>query len=181
MIQCRLLSRLAVVFVAASALVAPAAMASDHGLRGGPPSSRVGLPLDPELLPPNTEPGDCVTRRVTGPGGAYRWDRVECQAEHGWTGLDPWGHGPRPLQVETLPSHHADRYSGRRAEEIHEHRQDRRFEGYASSGGHGGVDRDFRAPNRPEHRYGPGPSRVYEYRVAGRDADGFLVWPGKQP
>jgi len=181
MIQRRSFPRLAVaVAVAASALVAPVAMASDPGLRGGPPSSRAGLPLDPELLPPNTGPGDCVTRRVTGPGGAYRWDRVECDPERSWTGLDPWGHG-RPLEVETLPSHHTDRYSGRRVAEIYEPRQERRFDEYVTSGGYNGSGHDFRAPNRPEHRYGPGPSRAYEHRVAGRDADGFLVWPGKQP
>lgn len=142
--------------VAASVLVAGAAMASgsDHGLRGGPPLSRPGLPLDPELLPPNTGLGDCVTRRITGPGGAYRWDRVECDAERGWSGFDQWGYGRRPLEVETLPAHQADRYGG----------------GY-----------DPRVHDRREDRYGPGPSRFTEYRVAGRDADGFLVWPGKQP
>ena len=169
--------------IAATAFVASAAMAagSDHGLRGGPPISRTGLPLDPELLPPNTGPGDCVTRRVTGPAGAYRWDRVECDAERGWTGFDQWGYGRRPLEVETLPSHHADRYSGRRAEEIYEQRQERRFEDYGASEGYDQVRYDPRAPDRPENRYGPGPSRASEYRVAGRDADGFLVWPGKQP
>lgn len=182
MTQYRLFPRVAVAFVvAASALVATAATASDHGLRGGPPISRGGLPLDPELLPPNTGPGDCVTRRVTGPGGAYRWDRVECDPERGWTGFDQWGYGRRPLEVETLPSHYADRYSGRRAEAIYEHRQERRFDEYAAPGVYEGSDDDFRARNRPEHRYGPGPSRAYEYRVAGRDADGFLAWPGKQP
>ncbi|HQR87758.1 MAG: hypothetical protein B7Z44_05485 [Caulobacter sp. 12-67-6] len=176
MTQSRPLPRLAVLVAAAGVLFTTAAMASDHGLRGGPPVSRGGLPLDPELLPPNTGPGDCVTRRVTGPGGAYRWDRVECEPERGWTGFDPWGYGRRPLEVETLPSHNADRYSGRRAEEIDGRRRERRFDAYAGSG-----DNDSRAPNRPEHRYGPGPSRAYAYRVAGRDADGFLVWPGKQP
>ena len=182
MTQYRQLTRLAVAFVtAASALAATAAMAADHGLRGGPPISRDGLPLDPELLPPNTGPGDCVTRRVTGPGGAYRWDRVECDPERGWTGFDQWGYGHRPLEVETLPSHHADRYSGRRAEAIYEHHEKRQFDEYAVSGGYDGGDYDSRSPNRPEDRYGPGPSRAREYRVAGRDADGFLVWPGKQP
>jgi len=149
-------SRLSFCLAAAGALLAGAAMAagSDQGLRGGPPVSRPGLPLDQELLPPNTGPGDCVTRRITGPGGAYRWDRVDCDAQRGWSGLDPWGYGRRPLEVETLPAHHADRYGG----------------------GH-----DPHAHDRREDRYGPGPSRFTEYRVAGRDADGFLVWPGKRP
>ncbi|WP_419253073.1 hypothetical protein ACN2C6_15975 [Caulobacter sp. ErkDOM-YI] len=150
------LSRLSLCLAAAGALLAGAAMAGgpDQGLRGGPPVSRPGLPLDPELLPPNTGPGDCVTRRVTGPRGAYRWDRVECDTERGRTDFDPWGYGHRPLEVETLPAHHAERYS----------------DGY-----------DPRADGRQEDRYGPGPSRFRAYRVAGRDADGFLVWPGKRP
>ncbi len=150
------LSRLSLCLAAAGALLAGAAMAagSDQGLRGGPPVSRPGLPLDLERLPPNSGPGDCVTRRVTGPGGAYRWDRVECDAERGWSGYDPWGYGHRPLEVETLQAHHADRY---------------------------GSSHDPRAHDRQEDRYGPGPARFTEYRVAGRDADGFLVWPGKRP
>ena len=71
-------------------------------------------------------PGECVSRRVTGPGGAYRWDRVECEANSGWSDFDRWGY---------------DRQS-----------EDGRY--------------DASYPT---------------YRVAGRDADGFLVWPGKLP
>jgi hypothetical protein len=136
--------------VAATLLVAGSAMASDRGLAGGVHVSRPGLPLDPELLPPNTAPGDCVTRRVTGPGGAYRWDRVECDADRGVGGPQPWGYGHRPLAVET---------------------------GYGAGGAYG-ERRDF---DRPDDRYGPPPSRWVEYRYAGRDANGYLVWPGKRP
>jgi len=56
--------RLAPVLILALVSLAAPAMAQPH--RG------VGLPLDGALLPPNAGPGDCVMRRVTGPGGAYR-------------------------------------------------------------------------------------------------------------
>jgi hypothetical protein len=113
--------------------------------------SRPGLPLDPELLPPNTGPGDCVTRRVTGPGGAYRWDRVECDAQSG--GHERWGYGHRRLDVET-PRYADERDYG------------------------GGYDAPHQA--HPYDRYGGGPVRA-DYRYAGTDADGYLVWPGKTP
>lgn len=123
---------LGLVAAAASVLLTSTALA-------GSPVSRPGLRLDPQMLPANTAPGDCVIRRVTGPGGAYRWDRVECDAQGaggGW-GFDPWGYGHPPLAVET--------------------------------------------PGRGQDRYGP-PRRDYAgYRYAGRDADGYLVWPGKRP
>jgi hypothetical protein len=69
-----------------------------------------GLHLDPRLLPA-TRQGECVVRRVTGPGGAYRWDRVECD-NHGWSGFDSWDYGAR-LDVQTAPrgGPAGDRYS----------------------------------------------------------------------
>jgi len=108
------------------------------------PHDRPGLYLDPQRLPPDTRPGECVSRRVTGPGGAYRWERIEC--EGGWSDLDRWSYR-EPLDVEYGPPRgdpYGDRYDDR---------------GYG--GGYGS----------------PYPT----YRVAGRDEDGFLVWPGKQP
>lgn len=135
MIPSRLALRLALALVTA----AGGASLTGTALAGGPPVSRPGLRLDPQLLPPNTGPGDCVIRRVTGPGGAYRWDRVECdtQGEAGWSGFDHWGYGRPPLAVETAA--------------------------------------------RGQDRYGP-PRRTHaDYRYAGRDADGYLVWPGKRP
>ncbi|MBC7669332.1 hypothetical protein [Caulobacter sp. DWR2-3-1b2] len=104
---------------------------------------RPGLYLDPQQLPPDTRSGECVTRRVTGPGGAYRWDRVECEGDGGWSDFDRWGHG-RPLNVENR----------------------------TERGGRHGYE------YRPGWGSGPNDRR---YRVAGRDGDGFLVWPGKQP
>jgi len=103
---------------------------------------RPGLYLDPRQLPPDTRPGECVSRRVTGPGGAYRWERIEC--EGGWTDAGRWGY--QPLDVEMGPR--ADRYGDR-------------YDHEGPGGDHG--------PPYPT------------YRVAGRDGDGFLVWPGKQP
>ena len=108
---------------------------------------RPGLYLDPELLPPDTRPGECVIRRVTGPGGAYRWERIEC--EGGWNGYDRWDYG-QPLDVQVGPPR-GDRYSDR-------------YDGPA----HGGWDDGYWPP-------------YPVYRVAGRDEDGFLVWPGKRP
>lgn len=110
---------------------------------------RPGLYLDPQPLPPGARPGECVTRRLTGPGGAYRWDRVECAGEAGWS--DRWDYGRQPLQVQDGPLH-GDRYGGW-SQGGGDHAQ-----------GHGGRGGDYPI-----------------YRVAGRDADGYLVWPGKLP
>lgn len=117
---------------------------------------RPGLYLDPQQLPPDTRPGECVTRRLTGPGGAYRWERIECAGQAGWSDFDRWGYGPQPLQVQdgTL---RGDRYGG--------WSQDNPDYGR-------GYDRQDDGG-----RYGGYPI----YRVAGRDADGYLVWPGKLP
>jgi hypothetical protein len=115
---------------------------------------RPGLYLDPQQLPPDTRPGECVTRRVTGPGGAYRWDRVECADHAGWSDFDRWGYGRSPLQVQDgYPegSLRGDRYGGW-------------SRGYDRQPGEGRYGEDYRT-----------------YRVAGRDADGYLVWPGKRP
>ena len=146
------LSRLSVCLVVASVCLSTAALAGDRGLAGGVVVSRPGLPLDPELLPPNTAPGDCVTRRVTGPGGAYRWDRIECDTQN--NGHDQGGYGYRRLDVET-PRYADDRY----------------------------ADSHYDSPRRQAHpydRYGGGPVQT-DYRYAGTDADGYLVWPGKTP
>jgi hypothetical protein len=109
---------------------------------------RPGLFLDPQPLPPDARPGECVTRRVTGPGGAYRWERIECDAQSGWNDFDRWGYGRRPLEVVDGPLH-GDRYGG-----------------WSQS-----------APGYGDPYGAPYPI----YRVAGRDAYGYLVWPGKLP
>ena len=70
---------------------APALAGSSHGGVGGPP----GL----EILPPNAAPGQCFSRRVTGPGGAYRWDRIACDGAYG--GGYGHGYGGGRLDVET--------------------------------------------------------------------------------
>jgi hypothetical protein len=142
------LSRLTLCLALAGACLSTAAFAGDRGGSGGVMASRPGLPLDPELLPPNTAPGDCVTRRVTGPGGAYRWDRVECDTQD--VGSDRWGYGHRRLDVETPR--------------------------YADDRGYGDDPRQA----HPYDRYGGGPVQT-SYRYAGKDADGYLVWPGKTP
>ncbi len=93
-------------------------------------------------------PEDCATRRVTGPGGAYRYDRVDCEARAVWSDFDRWAY-ERPLDVEDQPLR-GDRY--------------------------GGWTRIVPDPT-PVDPVAPYPT----YRVAGRDAGGFLVWPGKLP
>ena len=102
-------------------------------------------------------PGECVARRVTGPGGAYRWDRVECEAHAGWSDYDRWGYERRPLDVVDAPLR-GDRYGG----------------WSQVSPAHPGYET---RPSRDDWYAAPYPT----YRVAGRDADGFLVWPGKLP
>jgi hypothetical protein len=108
-------------------------------------------------------PGECVARRVTGPGGAYRWDRVECEARLGGSDFDRWGYDRRPLNVVDGPLQ-GDRYGGWRPA---------RGPGYSAY-----DDPNYEARPRRDDRYdAPYPT----YRVAGRDADGYLVWPGKLP
>ncbi|WP_240621392.1 hypothetical protein [Caulobacter zeae] len=87
-------------FAAGVALASPVLAGDRYGLAGGPPD-RSNLPVDPEILPPDTRPGECVNRRVTGPGGAYRWERVECDdGERGWSDFDRWSYGRPPLRVD---------------------------------------------------------------------------------
>lgn len=141
----------------------------------------VGLPMDSERLPPNSAPGDCVVRRVTGPGGAYRWDRVECDhAERGWSDHDQWGYGNRRLDIETRQDprgydraygyQDGDRYGARRhtAYDQYEYEQARAYDGGYDQGRGGPV-----ASYPPSYAYG--------YVAAGRDEAGYLIWPGKTP
>ena len=165
----RLLTALALASAALAA--APAAAGSYQG----------GLPLDPQLLPANSGPGNCVVRRVTGPGGAYRWDRVECdsdQGRHQWNG--------QPLGVETADRYsdrHDPRYSYGQPQYAYDQQyayqdQDLRERAYDDGydhmghGGRGGPVTQYPPPYAPA---------FYGYAAAGRDAYGYLVWPGKLP
>lgn len=103
-------------------------------------------------------PGECVTRRVTGPGGAYRWDRVECEAPAGWS------HDPGALEVVDGPFR-GDRYGG--------------WSVAISNPAYPGRDERPSQDDRPRDDGSGAPYPTY--RVAGRDADGFLAWPGKLP
>lgn len=159
------------------------------GPRGG-----VGLPMDPELLPDNSAPGDCVVRRVTGPGGAYRWDRVECDAERGWANYDQWGYGRGRLDVQTRDDgrppllggpvyetpygggYAGDRYGERRRESRYDRQIDQYEYEHVRAYGEG-YDRDRGGPGV---NYPP-PYAYYGYVAAGRDEAGYLVWPGKTP
>ena len=141
----------------------------------------VGLPMDSELLPPNSGPGDCVVRRVTGPGGAYRWDRVECDTQRsGWSDHDQWGYGDRRLDIETRGGYepaYGDRYAGDRYGERRHDRQVDQYE-YERHRAYGdGYDQgrgDPAVSYRPSYAY-------YGYVAAGRDEAGYLIWPGKTP
>ncbi|MBO9547760.1 hypothetical protein [Caulobacter sp.] len=164
------------------ASLATSAMAQPH--RG------VGLPLDAELLPPNSGPGDCVVRRVTGPGGAYRWDRVECDTDRGWSDHDQWGYGNRRLDIETRQDprgyqggyegsygggYAGDRYGAPRRESAYDRRVDQyEYEQVRAYGD--GYDQGRGGPvvNYP-------PPYAYGYVAAGRDEAGYLIWPGKTP
>ena len=203
------LFRLIVAFVLAANLAGAApALAGDQGLYGGPVISRPGLPFDPEPLPANTRPGDCVMRRVIGPDGAYRWDRAACDdgrdySERGWSDLDQWDYGRAPVTVEArgAPSaaYACDRcapapayacapctatvpavYDDRRVEDA----SYSRAQGYASAEGYAQgyayARDDFGAEG---DRYGPYARYAYNtvYTVSGRDEAGYLVWPGKRP
>lgn len=84
---------------AATAFTAAPAMAgSNHGGVGNVPG--------PDF-PPNAAPGQCFSRRVTGAGGAYRWDRIECDSayQQGGYGHEQWGYGGGRIEVETRPSY----------------------------------------------------------------------------
>lgn len=190
------LRRPAVLTLILCSLAAPA-LAGPY--QGGPPANHPGLPLDPELLPPNSRPGDCVVRRVTGPRGAYRWDRVECDSDSGWSDYDRWGYGRGRLDVETRegpppllggPPPEAYRYDNayegaygnayagdRYGERRHDSFRERRVEGYerehvcACGDRYGGAYRDASYP----------PAYGYGYLAAGRDEAGYLIWPGKTP
>ncbi|MCY1646296.1 hypothetical protein OVA11_04195 [Caulobacter sp. SL161] len=85
------------VLAAVSLAAAPAHAGSERGRH-----------VDPRLSADGAG-GGCETRRVTGPGGAYRWERVECGADRGWSDHDRWGYGNAPLAVETQD----DRYGAR--------------------------------------------------------------------
>ncbi|GEM_PF-949749 len=122
--------RFAPLLIVASLALAAPALAHDRGLAGGPPD-RASLPVDPEILPPDTRPGECVARRVTGPGGAYRWERVECDdGERGWSDFDRWSYGRPPLRVEDhaalppppppSPEYAPDRYSRRHDDAVYD-------------------------------------------------------------
>ena len=89
--------------------------------------------------------------------------RVECEAHAGASDFDRWGYDRRPLDVVAGPPLdgplQGDRYGGWR-----------RAPGYPAYDGEPYRD-------DPYALHAPYPT----YRVAGRDADGYLVWPGKLP
>jgi len=188
-------------FAAGIALASPALAADGYGLAGGPPD-RSRLPVDPEILPPDTRPGECVNRRVTGPGGAYRWERVECDdGERGWSDFDRWSYGRPPLRVDDRgapppayvpppppqPDYAPDRYSRR-----HDDGPAYAPPAYAQNGYAQGYSREeegyeYSRESRHDSGYGAyaptPPQGGYGYATwtsAGRDEYGFLVWPGKQ-
>jgi hypothetical protein len=99
--------RLAVCLALAWLVAAPNAAAHDGG-RG-----EAGLSLNPGLLSTPALDQTCTTRRVTGPRGAYRWDRIECPVDPGWRRPDP---GLDNLDVVVEVRSERDRYASRDAE-----------------------------------------------------------------
>jgi hypothetical protein len=196
-----------IAFAAGIALASPAFAGDRYGLAGGPPD-RSNLPVDPEILPPDTRPGECVNRRVTGPGGAYRWERVECDdGERGWSDFDRWSYGRAPLRVDDRGAPPPQAYPPPPQSDYAPDRYSRRHDdegpayappAYAQSGyAQGGYSRqeegyEYSRESRYDSGYGayPPPQQQggsqggYGYATwtsAGRDEYGFLVWPGKQP
>lgn len=157
-----LLRLVPVLVLTAAGLAAPAEAGSHRGGVGRPPSAA---------------PGDCFTRRVTGPGGAYRWERIECEAaDAGWSGYDQWGYGRDRLDVQTRGGG-GDRYGERRRETRYDQRiEEFRYEQERVRRYGGGYDQGRGGPvvNAP-------PPYADEYVTAGRDEYGYLVWPGKRP
>jgi hypothetical protein len=185
---------LPILALAALSFAAPA-VAGSH--RGAPPVSRPGLPLDPELLPPNSGPGDCVVRRVTGPGGAYRWDRVECDSDRGRSNHEQWGYGRNRLEVETRDGRpsllggydgdrygHGDRYvDHRRGEALYDRRVDEyeleRSRGYDSGYVGGGYVRNgYVQGGYAQDGYGYGYAYGDGYAQGGRREDRYGPSPG---
>ncbi|WP_199229282.1 hypothetical protein [Caulobacter endophyticus] len=185
------------VFAAGIALASPALAGDRYGLAGGPPD-RSSLPVDPEILPPDTRPGECVNRRVTGPGGAYRWERVECDdGERGWSDFDRWSYGRPPLRVDDRGAPPPQAYPPTPQQDYVPDRYSRRHDdgpAYAppayAQGGYSRQEegyeysRESRYDSDAYGAYPPPPQGGYGYATwtsAGRDEYGFLVWPGKQP
>jgi hypothetical protein len=170
--RCRLIPIVLVLAATAAALASPATAGSRHGGVGGPPG--------PEVLPPNAAPGQCFSRRVTGPGGAYRWDRVECDSAYSGAGYGygQWGYGG-DLNVQARGYGRQGGYAGDR---YGERRDDAR---YARSQYEYAYER---SPYGDGYAYGRGgqgvsypPPYGYGYVAAGRDEAGYLIWPGKAP
>jgi hypothetical protein len=181
--------RLTTIAAAAAVITAaPAFAGSNHGGVGGPPG--------PELLPPNAMPGQCFSRRVTGPGGAYRWDRIECDNAYGGGYGHGYGGGRLDVQTQGAPgygygdqggyandcdrcggygggyAYAGDRYSERRYDARSSQSQ---YEDESSSYGDGyAYGRGGQGVNYP-------PPYGYDYVAAGRDEAGYLIWPGKTP
>jgi len=170
------------------ALATAAALMAAPVLAGSNPGG-VGGPAGPEILPANAAPGQCFSRRVTGPGGAYRWDRIECDGAYG--GGYGHGYGGGRLDVQTQGAtgygyqggqaygggYAGDRYGERRYDSRSSQSQyDQSQYDYESSSYSGGYayGRGGQGVNYP-------PPYGYGYVAAGRDEAGYLIWPGKTP
>ncbi len=162
------LLRLVPVLVLAALTAAPAWAGSHRGGVGQAPSAASD---------------GCYTRRVTGPGGAYRWERTECEAGHEeWSGYDQWGYGQNRVEVDTR----GDRYGERRDVCCSAQRTDayayeqQRIEQQRICGCLGGYDQgSWQGRGGPIDSYPP--PYAQGYAAAGRDEYGWLTWPGKRP
>lgn len=185
---------------AAVLTAAPALAGSSPGGVGGPPG--------PEILPPNAAPGQCFSRRVTGPGGAYRWDRIECDGAYGGGYGRGYGGGRLDVQTQGAPAYgyqggyqggyttdcggcggcpdhgypggyaHAGDRYGERRYDGRNSRSQYAYESSSYSGGYA-YGRGGQGENYPPP-YGYG-SPYPGYVAAGRDEAGYLIWPGKAP
>lgn len=82
------------------ALASVAVMTAGPAMAGSNSGGGVGGVLNAYDYPPNTEPGQCYARRVTGAGGAYRWDTVACDSAYGGYGYGYGQSGYGGVQVQ---------------------------------------------------------------------------------
>ena len=177
---------------------APAVAGSNHG--GG-----VGGVPNGYDYPPHTEPGQCYARRVTGAGGAYRWDTIACDSAYGGYGYGygQGGYGGVPAQTEGgygyQTSYAVDcgcagyRYQppcdpcggyayggGYSGDRYGERRSDSRYSQYEDEYERSAYDSGY-AYGRGGQGVSYPPPYGYGYVAAGRDEAGYLIWPGKTP
>lgn len=149
----------------------------------GTPIAKAGLWLDPVPLPPDVRPGECLVRDFVAPG-TYRWERIDC-GRHADAGPPVVVYAePRVYERTWVASGYGygayDQGQGYVQGDLQAYGVDGAYTSYDTSGrfGYGQAYQGYGDAYGWDDGYGGGYPR---YRAAGRDANGFLVWPGKRP